>query len=273
MTLLNDIKNFFAPKNYFWLLISLLCLCAVGPLLNGSLIGRIFESFFVLLLVVSISRAVTQNQFEWLMVLMGGLSSWLLINLGNLFPVPPFNTVVFEVFSLIACMSFLISGFLVIARDVFSGAVTSNRICGALCLYMFIGAIFALIYAAIDVVDPLAFRVSESFQPYFNLDGGMHYKERFSLLLYFSFVTISTVGYGDISPVSKFARNFTWLEAVAGQLYLSVMVARLVGLHLVTAATATTAKDEIGPAVALENSSAQSVLVVEKSTAKSEQEI
>ncbi|MDR3616045.1 MAG: potassium channel family protein [Candidatus Obscuribacterales bacterium] len=248
MTQLRLVRNFLAPSNYFSLLLSLLCLSVIGPLLNASLIGRIFESAFVLLLVVSISRSVTQNQLEWWLVLLGGMSAWLLINLGNLFPVAPYNTAVFQVFSLIACMSFLVSGFLVIARDVFSGEVTANRICGALCLYLLLGAIFALIFAAIDVVDPNAFRVDEPFQPYFGVGSGMHYKERFSLLLYYSFVTLSTVGFGDISPISRFARNFTWLEAVSGQLYLSVMVARLVGLHLVNVSS----KNENGPVVALQ---------------------
>ena len=250
MTRFSLFRNFLAPSNYFSLLLSLLCLSVIGPLLNASLIGRFFESAFVLLLVLSISRSVTQNPFEWWLVLLGGMSAWLLINLGNLFPVAPFNTAVFEVFSLIACMSFLISGFLVIARDVFSGEVTANRICGALCLYILLGAIFALIFAAIDVLDPAAFRVDEHFKPYFNMEGGMNYRERFSLLVYFSFVTLSTVGFGDISPISRFARNFTWLEAVSGQLYLSVMVARLVGLHLVNAAS----KSSTVPAVALQSS-------------------
>lgn len=248
MTRFNLITNFFAPSNYFSLLLSLLCLSVIGPLLTTSLIGRIFESAFVLLLVVSISRSVTQNRFEWWLVLLGGMSAWLLINLGNLFPIAPFNTAVFQVFSLIACMSFLVSGFLVIARDVFSGQVTANRISGALCLYLLLGAIFALVYAAIDVVDPTAFRVDTPFQPYFGVDNGAHYKERFSLLLYYSFVTLSTVGFGDITPISRFARNFTWLEAVSGQLYLSVMVARLVGLHLVNV----TAKNSDEPVVALQ---------------------
>jgi voltage-gated potassium channel len=247
MTRLRHVRNFLAPSNYFSLLLSLLCLSVIGPLLNASLVGRFFESAFVLLLVVSISRSVTQNQLEWWLVLLGGMSAWLLINLGNLFPVAPFNTAVFQVFSLIACMSFLISGFLVIARDVFSGEVTANRISGALCLYLLLGAIFALIFAAIDVVDPVAFEVSEPFKQYFTIGRAIYYKERFSLLLYYSFVTLSTVGFGDISPISRFARNFTWLEAVSGQLYLSVMVARLVGLHLVNV----TAKNSNGATVAL----------------------
>ena len=51
-------------------------------------------------------------------------------------------------------------------------------------------------------------------------------------LLYFSFVTLTTLGFGDITPVSPLAQTLTWLEAVAGQLYLAILLARLVSLHV-----------------------------------------
>jgi len=51
-------------------------------------------------------------------------------------------------------------------------------------------------------------------------------------LVYFSFVTLSTVGYGDITPLSPPARSFAFMEAIIGQIYLAVLVARLVGLHI-----------------------------------------
>jgi hypothetical protein len=51
-------------------------------------------------------------------------------------------------------------------------------------------------------------------------------------MLYFSFVTLTTLGYGDIVPVGNMARTFCWLEAVVGQMYIAVLVARLVGLHI-----------------------------------------
>ena len=50
--------------------------------------------------------------------------------------------------------------------------------------------------------------------------------------MHFSFVTLTTLGYGDITPVSHLARTLAWLEAAFGQIYLVVLVARLVSLHL-----------------------------------------
>ncbi|MYK51885.1 MAG: two pore domain potassium channel family protein, partial [Gemmatimonadetes bacterium] len=59
-----------------------------------------------------------------------------------------------------------------------------------------------------------------------------HVVGAFSDLIYFSFITMTTLGYGDIMPISRMAKNMAVLEAVWGQTYLAVLVARLVGLHL-----------------------------------------
>ena len=50
--------------------------------------------------------------------------------------------------------------------------------------------------------------------------------------VYYSFITLTTLGYGDVSPLAAPVRTFAWLEAVVGQLYIAVLVARLVGLHI-----------------------------------------
>ena len=52
--------------------------------------------------------------------------------------------------------------------------------------------------------------------------------------MYFSFVTLTTLGYGDITPVNTFARTLAYLEAAIGQLYLTVLIASLVGIHIST---------------------------------------
>jgi voltage-gated potassium channel Kch len=57
--------------------------------------------------------------------------------------------------------------------------------------------------------------------------------KEFFPFFYFSLVTMTTVGYGDMSPVTTVARTFASMEAIIGQLYLTILVARLVGMHLV----------------------------------------
>ena len=63
--------------------------------------------------------------------------------------------------------------------------------------------------------------------------------------LYYSFVTLTTLGYGDISPASSMARMLAAIEAVVGQVYLTVLVARLVGLHIAQATNEKTRKTSV----------------------------
>jgi hypothetical protein len=56
-----------------------------------------------------------------------------------------------------------------------------------------------------------------------------------SHFIYYSFVTMSTLGYGDITPISNPARSLSLLEAVVGQLYIAILIAKLVGMHIAQA--------------------------------------
>ena len=105
---------------------------------------------------------------------------------------------------------------------------TSERIFGALCAYVFIGLLFALIFAHLEYRNPGSFAVSN------DLLAAQTAGESslIPVFTYFSFVTMTTLGYGDISPVAEHARTLAWFEALLGQLYLAVMVAGVVALHI-----------------------------------------
>ena len=103
--------------------------------------------------------------------------------------------------------------------------VTANTIWAALCVYVFIGLLWSFCYAIIMYLNPEAFLVPRDV-----LAGGQ--QPTVSDFIYYSFVTLTTVGYGDITPVSETARSLSALEAVTGQVYLTVLVARLVGMHI-----------------------------------------
>ena len=105
------------------------------------------------------------------------------------------------------------------------GRVTADKIFAAICVYFLLGYAWTFVYAVIDEIQPGSFA---------NLI--VHEKEfpgRVMQLRYFSFMTLTTVGYGDMVPRSPIARTMAALEAVMGQIYLAVLVARLVGLHIV----------------------------------------
>ncbi len=107
--------------------------------------------------------------------------------------------------------------------------VTVYTILGALCAYLLIGLLWSLGYTLIDDLDPHAFDIPASFQNHARLlgDGNLSYINS----LYYSLVTLTTLGFGDITPVSTAAKMMTTAEAVVGQIFLVVNVARLVGIY------------------------------------------
>ena len=108
--------------------------------------------------------------------------------------------------------------------------VTLDTVMGGICIYMLIGMIWVSLYSALEYAVPGSYTmagvaVSE-------LPDALHEAHRYPELMYFSFVTLTTLGYGDIVPTHAIARALATGEAVLGQVYLAVFVASLVGLHL-----------------------------------------
>jgi len=116
-------------------------------------------------------------------------------------------------------------GFVVIAiiQDVLSRTdnVSWGLIYGALSAYLLMGVVFALAFSLLSVFDPASF------------DGiSRSAGDDFTSFIYLSFVTLTTLGYGDITPGTQIAGSFLIFEALVGQIYLTVLVARLVGMHI-----------------------------------------
>jgi hypothetical protein len=112
----------------------------------------------------------------------------------------------------------------VIARAVFGGGrITFHRVQGAVVLYLNFALFFFVLYRLVDTVTPNAF----SGLPPPGMEGGSG-----TALLYFSFTTLTTAGYGDIAPLNPLARNLANLEAVIGQLFPATLLARMVSLEL-----------------------------------------
>lgn len=128
--------------------------------------------------------------------------------------------------SLVQLSFFALTG-VTILGDVLSGSrVDVQRIYGAVCFYLLLGVGWAQVYGLVEAFEVDAFA---GLKP---LPAGVEHRQDSSELLYFSFVTLTTLGYGDIRPIGSFARLFSSAEAIIGQLYLTILVARLVGLHI-----------------------------------------
>jgi len=99
-----------------------------------------------------------------------------------------------------------------------------NMIMGSVCVYILVGITWSTLYFFESAIHPGAFKGIA-------MELG---KQRFSDLLYYSYVTLSTLGYGDITPVTPIARTLAYLEALFGQFYIAILVASFVGMHITT---------------------------------------
>lgn len=107
----------------------------------------------------------------------------------------------------------------VLRRVLFSGPIDNNKIIGAICIYLLIGMIWTVMFSFAFELSPGAF----------NNINGQDWSAQFSELIYFSFVTLSTLGFGDISPATPLTRFLVYMEALTGQFYLAILVASLIG--------------------------------------------
>jgi hypothetical protein len=125
---------------------------------------------------------------------------------------------------------FLVFLTLVIMFAVFRDeTVTFDTIFGAVCAYLLLGVTWGTAYALLVVISPDSLSVSAGLA---HASGWGEPISAFTpVLQYYSFTTLATLGYGDVSPLSPGARALSVMEGLAGQLYLAVLVARLVGIH------------------------------------------
>lgn len=204
------------------LLILLVFFPAFGPeRVGGTLLNILFSA---VLIAGVYAAAVSRRQ---ILIAMGLAICALVFNWISKFYFSPF-TLLSSLFLQAFFVGFvLVSIFRHILR---TKSVTSDTLLGAICVYLLMCLLWTFVYALIEVMSPGSFSIegmgSETAMSFEDL------YDKYMALFYYSFVTLTTLGFGDITPQTRIARSFTTLEAVAGQLYLTILVARLVGLHI-----------------------------------------
>lgn len=200
------------PFIYFF--VSILGLILLSPLVEEQVYGELLVR---VLFTITMATAVwaASGQRKTLIVAVGLGLPWLLFTwfgsgvLGNsLEVVARLLFVVFNMFVFVV----------ILCRVTKSGVVDLNIICGSLGLYLLLAVNWGVTYVIIEGLFPGSFAANGTPIPWHKF-------------LYFSLTTITTLGYGDILPASPFARIWSTMEAVAGVLYMAVLVARLVSLY------------------------------------------
>lgn len=106
--------------------------------------------------------------------------------------------------------------------------ISVDELAGAISAYLLLGIAGAFLFASLELAAPGSVRDLTLAMPVLQTGNAV----RFDEFLYFSFTCLTTLGFGDLIPTTPLARTFAYLEAVIGQVYLTVLVARLVGMHL-----------------------------------------
>lgn len=213
---------------FFYLLTALLTLLVGAPFLE---ILKVPEVVFCLLLtsvlLVAVVSVCRQHKNLWPGLAIGvpvAVLNWV-----------GYATGVFEVFiahNIAIIMFFIFVSWHVLAAVINDRRVTLDTIRGAVCVFLLAGLAWAYVYGTILLLDSEAIRIAAGDE-----ESGLSPfgSSSFVEIVYFSFVTITALGYGDITPVSALARTTAYLQAIFGQFYLAVMVARLVAIHIMVA--------------------------------------
>ena len=202
----------------------LLCLLVLDvfvvpfALVPSSFLVRTARDVLLSLILLSGIATVSDNRRQYVVVACAGGVAILIRCTSWVLPLDEISGLL----DITALLSLVILGAVVGIKVFGPGRGTFDRILGAVALYILIGVVWAEAYQLVNSHTLLAYSgIPHESKPY----------DR-ATWLYFSFVTLSTVGYGDIAPVVPIARSLAILEALIGQLYPAIVLARLVSLHV-----------------------------------------
>ncbi|MGB5812787.1 MAG: ion channel [Polyangiales bacterium] len=207
------------PPGHAALLVVLLVLIVVSPMVPADGSSFILELLFDLVLLAGV-RSVGPSPHRIPFLLLTVLT--LGIRWGEEFT----GTNVLDTSALGITVVWLVyANFIIVAHLFQRREVTVNTIFGSIVTYLLIAIAFSLVFQVIELRDPGSFSGLPG-------AGPTSRGELESALMYYGLVCFTTMGFGDIVPVSSLARSLSALAGVFGQLYLAVMIARLVGLHI-----------------------------------------
>ena len=206
-----------ARERFLFVLVSLLGFLILSPLFKGFIGLKTFLDIFLTVIFISAIYAVSQKRHNLiigtLLITPMFLATWIshFVESPALSLIATVSGILFFAFMVVSILSFVLK----------QTRVTPNVIYAAIVVYLSIAMMWGLIFILVEILQPGSINLPQS-----------PVKESTFQFFYYSFVTITTLGYGDISPTSDIARSLALLEAVIGQIDLVVLLARLVGINI-----------------------------------------
>jgi len=215
--LLKERIRFYHENRFLIMLIALFGLMLFQPLMSNFINFRFLLGIFISFIFLSGIFAVSYKKHQPIIATLLALPTFTLIwasyfvDIGSL-----------EHLKNICGLLFMLHMTILFLRHIFrQDEITREVIFGALTVYLLWGLMWTYGYALLEHLLPGSFSYPDTLA-----------KLDMNEFNYFSFVTMTTLGYGDISPVSQAARAMAITQAVTGHFYLAVLVARLVGLNI-----------------------------------------
>ncbi len=197
----------------FLLIVLVIYIFIVIPFLSEGFGGRLLFIVFYFIFLSSGINFLSEKR-NTIIILIFIISPFLIL-ISEIFFDLPWLTLVVDLFIILYCIWL---GFVILKKTFSRGHITVKRVQGAIVVYLLSGLAFGLLYHGIYLLNgPMAFKGLVNFQR--------------AEFMYFSMTTLTTLGYGDIVPVNVFARLSSNLEALNGQLYPAILIARLVSME------------------------------------------
>ena len=219
---LHDLYLFFKKNNFIYLFVSLTVLLFASTLIleiPGEIGSDLFTVINILMIVVSMQSV--RYKVSWKRIVYGLSILFAVLAVLSNFR----ESIVYVLLLLTVLLVFFAGTFFAMAKNVlFKGEIDGNKIIGSMSLYMLLGLVWTIIYLILLTLDPKAISGIEAGQ----------WQETFASVAYFSFVTLTTLGYGDILPVNQVARFFVYMETIIGVFYMAIIVSSLVSMRLNT---------------------------------------
>jgi Ion channel len=219
-------RAFLTARKHSVLLVTAILAESLQAYATGLLPGILYDSLVALLLLtvfLVVLDEPRQRTIGLLLAIPALVTNWLHYGLRDSVVLP------LEFLHHVFMFAFFLFAAFAILRNVFRRReVSLDGVLAAVCGYLLAGAAFGNLYTVVELLHPGSFNFNSPIVQELH-----NWHSRRFLFGYFSLVTITSMGYGDVTPVSPAAASLTWMEAVFGQFYLAVVVAQLVGMRII----------------------------------------